>query len=74
MKRPLVIVDLILVLLALLAVLVPLAQLFADDHVQGTEQRLASRYRQVCNTEGNLCVIATGAPASRPFGRLLPGH
>jgi hypothetical protein len=42
--------------------------------MSSTERRLASRFQQVCNVEGTLCVIATGQAASTPFGRLLPGH
>jgi hypothetical protein len=74
MNHPRVILDLILVLLALVAFLVPAAQIAAEGHMSSTERRLASRFQQVCNVEGTLCVIATGQAASTPFGRLLPGH
>jgi hypothetical protein len=74
MRHPRILLDLILVLLALVAFLVPIAQIAAEGHMNATERRLASRFQQVCNVEGNLCVIATGAPAHAPFGRLLPGH
>lgn len=65
--------DLLLGLLALLALAVPLTQLGAAAHVAATESNLARRYIQVCNAEGTLCTIKTGEAASQVFGRLLPG-
>ena len=74
MKNPRVILDLILVLAALVALLIPFMQIEAEAHVGQTERQFASRYTEVCNAEGNLCVIASGASRSRAFGRLLPGQ
>lgn len=66
--------DLLLGLMALLALVVPCVQLGAAAHMAATDNSLAQRYLQVCNTEGTLCTIKTGEAASRVFGRLLPGN
>ena len=73
-RHPRVIFDLILALAAVIAALVPLLQVVAELHVDQTEQQFARRYTEVCNVEGNLCVIASGTSKSQPFGRLLPGQ
>ncbi|MBM3406542.1 MAG: hypothetical protein FJY25_04320 [Betaproteobacteria bacterium] len=73
-RHPRVIVDLILALAVLVAVLVPIAQVVAEFHVDQTERQFSKRYTEVCNVEGNLCVIASGTSKSQPFGRLLPGQ
>jgi hypothetical protein len=74
MNHPRIIVDLILVLAALVALLIPLVQIAAEAHVEQTERQFARRYTEVCNVEGNLCVIASGASRGQSFGRLLPGQ
>jgi hypothetical protein len=74
MNHPRIIVDLILVLAALVALLIPLVQIAAEAHVEQTERQFARRYTEVCNAEGNLCVIASGTSRGQPFGRLLPGQ
>ncbi len=74
MKHPRIILDLILVLAAFVALLIPLMQVAAEAHVGQTERQFARRYAEVCNVEGNLCVIASGASHGHPFGRLLPGQ
>lgn len=74
MKHPRVIVDLILVLAAVIALLIPVLQIAAEAHVGQTERQLARRFTEVCNAEGTLCVIASGANQAKPFGRLLPGQ
>lgn len=74
MKHPRIILDLILALAALVALLIPLMQIAAEAHVGQTERQFARRYAEVCNVEGNLCVIASGTSRGQPFGRLLPGQ
>jgi len=74
MNHPRIILDLILVLAALVALLIPVMQIAAEAHVGQTEQQFARRYAEVCNAEGNLCVITSGASRSQAFGRLLPGQ
>lgn len=74
MNHPRFILDLILVLAALVALLIPFMQIAAEAHVGQTERQFAHRYTEVCNAEGNLCVIASGASRSQAFGRLLPGQ
>ena len=66
--------DLLLGLVALLALALPLAQLGAAAHVAAVERGLAKRYASVCNVEGTLCTIKSGQAASQAFGRLLPGQ
>lgn len=66
--------DLLLGLVALLALVVPCAQLGAAAYMAATESDLSRRHKQVCNVEGNLCSITSGRAAHQEFGRLLPGH
>ncbi len=66
--------DLLFLLLAVMALALPLMQLSAAAYVAASEALLQQRYVEVCNVEGNLCLIKSGAAASSPFGRLMPGQ
>lgn len=57
-----------------MALALPLMQLSAAAYVAASEALLQQRYVEVCNVEGNLCLIKSGAAASSPFGRLMPGQ
>ncbi len=74
LKTPRFAFDLLIGIVTLVTLAVPIAQLAAAAHIAATESRLAQRYTEVCNVEGNLCATKSGRDASQIFGRLLPGN